>query len=290
MPTDQNQNLEYLVLKVFLYKFTPNFTLTENAGTTLFKIDRYAIDLDETFYTKYDITPFVVKYTFDQSITDNTFNWSLTLNDQVLSLQDINTRLLVHGQTIRSTPAGILIGDNVFDRLGQYESLARNFIDKPFILNAKKQRGQQANQLTNSTIDPLPFVNGLRLSDLIQDYDVLSCFLYKSTTTDINDLQGFIGPDTMGLSRFVVQPVGGTTLTPANLQNETILLSPYPNITSSSTLFSNEFSGFVMSRTTSQQVGGVDLVSLSGNGISRIFGSTRRLIKSSLFQNSIYDV
>src|SRR5208282_6087140 len=48
------------------------------------------------------------------------------------------------------------------------------------------------------------------------------------------------------------------------------------------------FNGFVMRKTLASSANQVDKVTISGNGWSRLFGSTRRAIKPSLFQNSLY--
>jgi len=54
------------------------------------------------------------------------------------------------------------------------------------------------------------------------------------------------------------------------------------------TLFSNEFNGFVMKKNITSSINQVDRVTISGNGWSRLFGSTRRAMKPSVFQNSLY--
>ena len=65
------------------------------------------------------------------------------------------------------------------------------------------------------------------------------------------------------------------------LQYESVLLTKMPN---GQTLFSNEFNGFVIKKNIISTINQVDRITITGNGWSRLFGSTRRAMKPSLFQ------
>jgi hypothetical protein len=70
MTTTNNQvSQEYLLIKCFLYKYTPEFNAQPAVTKTLSTFIPYAIELDDTtYFTKYDISPFVTSYSFEQSI------------------------------------------------------------------------------------------------------------------------------------------------------------------------------------------------------------------------------
>jgi hypothetical protein len=171
------------------------------------------------------------------------------------------------------------------------------------ILAAKHQRGATPGPLTvqNTNLSAVQStVPGLRLSDLIQEYDFVSVFLYKSTTPITNIYGTFVtstaSPANNPLMTFQyvttsdVAPVGLQNPTDPFLQYESVLLTKIkmPN-GQTQTLFSNEFNGFVMKKSIISVADNVDRVTINGNGWSRLFGSTRRSMKPSLFQNSLYE-
>lgn len=281
----QNGDIELLKLKVFLYKYTPQFTPTglDPLDTAeLSKIDRFSIPLDETkYFSVYDITDFVASYSFDQTITDNTFNWSVTLQDMAITFDVLNKNVLLSGPQLHPQ------GQNILN-LAQYEAEMDDLAqESSIIVAAKLGRGLTPAPMEikfNSTITPK---QGIRLSDLIQKYDMISCFLYKDITP-LDQLKVTVSKDDNG---FNVVSFGdtGRQLTAADLQQETILLSPGPNI-AEEPFFSNEFNGFVMTKSVVKSTGSVDMITLGGNGITRLFGATRRILKSSIMQSSIYNI
>lgn len=307
MPRSVEEKLEHVKLKVFLYKFAPGFERNKDAETkqkSLAKVDRYLIDLDEnSFFWKYDITDFVSNYSFTQNIDDNTYNWSLVLQDGHLALEDIDERLRVEGPKLTKVQNGQTVLDTtIFERIAEYDAEAREIADSSIILEAKQRRGITQPSLTVRVGDNLPTKTGIRLSDLIQRYDLISCFIYKNNTP-LSELRGTIedSTSTVGLPVFTLAEkktgfVGrfksafkaGKKLTSTDLQKESILLSKVSS--TGAPLFSNEFNGFVSSKTTTVNVNGVNVVNLTGNGITRLFGATRRVMKPSLFQSSIYDI
>lgn len=312
MPTSANGQLEFLKLKVFLYKYTPPFTQVANSTTTEFStIDKFTIELDESkYFRKYDISKFVSSYNFEQDLYGITFNWSVTLSDPILTANELETDLkadvdnppLLNDKLVsvgrNQTPTFLTTAG--LDSLSQYElgSSSKTLDDSSamapidIVKDAKLDRGH-AERWTNedslvNKIEDVPVVAGLRLSDIIQPYDLISVFLYKETTP-LEELKGFktlFVKQPIEAFHFVVDPAGTEKLTAKDLQKETILLSP---TVPGRTLFSNEFNGFVISKAVTRAIGGLDTVTINGNGTSRLLGATRRVIKPSLFTN-IYDI
>lgn len=281
----QNGDIELLKLKVFLYKFTPQFTSTgSEAEGTLSKIDRFSIELDEKkYFSVYDITDFVSTYSFDQTITDNTFNWSITLHDMPIPFAVLNKNVKISGPDLTNNA-----NSQTMLNLSQYDAEMDNFpFESRTIAAAKLARGKTEAPMVIKVGSTLSNKPGLRLSDIIQKYDVVSCFLYKDITP-LDQLKVAIVKDANGFNRASFVP-NGRQLTASDLQSETVLLSPGPNLPTEP-FFSNEFNGFVMTRSVSRALGAVDSVTITGNGITRLFGSTRRILKSSLMQGSIYNV
>ena len=316
----ENPSLDYYKLKVFLYKYTPVFNKQQLNVTSpiqqyvraedgsvvpgqsvpvtadntiqdqsrLSKIDRYTVELDEKkYFRKFDITEFVSNYTFSQDIAENTFSWSMTLQNTIIPFSQLNDRIKVEGPRIDTAALNIL---------AQYEAQARDAFDMDFINKAKIARGKTPDAMTAragvvSKVALIANKNGIRLEDLIQPYDVISVFLYKGTTP-IEELRGrktkAISAD--GPLVFALDPSSLTKLSDSDLKSETILMSPTSHIDADATLFSNEFNGFVMTKAATSTTDAVDTLNIAGNGITRLFGATRKLLKSSALQKSIYDL
>jgi hypothetical protein len=271
----------------------------------LAKIDRYTVELDEKkYFRKFDITEFVSNYTFAQDMNENTFSWSMVLHNAVIPFSQLNDRIKVEGPRIDAA---------ALENLAEYEAQARDAFDTTFIREAKELRGNVETGKTQDSMSVRAGVisrqsviasrNGIRLEDLIQPYDVVSVFLYRDTVP-VEDLTGrktkavsFDGPVV-----FAVDSSSISKLTAADLRTETILLSPKYVKTidettgaegfkiSDQTLFSNEFNGFIMAKATASTVDAVDTLTITGNGITRLFGATRKLLKSSALQTSLYDI
>lgn len=301
---DTNLTLDYYKMKVFLYKYTPSFSIAQTDPTEvtspLQAISRYHVDLDEKYFTKYDITEYVSSYNFSQEINANTYDWSVTLQNPILTFKQINDTLKVEGI--------IRWDSNNIQQLADYETLGESaskffyhVVESDYIVGAKRHRGQQSKSFDtkdspasdlltriDSTNTTAP---GLRLSDLVQPYDMISVFLYRGKTP-LEDLTGAeITDGDSGLTVFVPTADGLTPISKKQLQKESILLSR-TSLTDGiqTTLFNNEFIGFVMAKTFSSAIGEVDTMNISGNGVTRLFGSTRRIIKSSFFQKSIFSI
>jgi hypothetical protein len=284
---------EYLLVKCFLYKYTPFFTqqsAADTAGTfSLSTFTPYSAQLDDTkYFTKYDISGFVTDYTFDQNIDETTYSWSVTLQDLALSYGTINHSLKVTPLSGSQLTNGLSFSDssNSIDLLAAYETNALTFdnnldFNGP-ILQAKTNRGLYPGPLTvqnTNLTGALSTTPGLRLSDLIQEYDFISLFIYKNQTP-ITNIWGTYGvaelqPNNNNPLQFFtyvqtndVPPVGLQNPVDPYLQQESVLMTKMPN---GQTLFSNEFNGFVMKKNASSTINQVDKVTVSGNGWSRVF-------------------
>jgi hypothetical protein len=284
-------------------------TSTTFSGLSTFK--PYEIPLDDTHYfTKYDISQFVTSYAFEQNIDETTYSWSVELQDLALSYGLINSKLKVKPPSGSSLKGGLSFTNSSIsgNYLAEYETDANTFKNNTKaifgsnpanlvdpILTAKISRGFTPGPLTvqnpnlNAALSTVP---GLRLSDLIQEYDFISLFLYKNTTP-LTDIYGRVITLTGSVSALPNNPLylfeyaftnsdqvsfgnafnaaNYQPLTDANLQYESILMTKIkmPN-GQSQTLFSNEFNGFVMKKNTASAIGQVDRVTIAGNGWSRV--------------------
>jgi hypothetical protein len=351
MANNDQVSQEYLLIKCFLYKYTPPFSQVDLPPTasndfSLSTFTPYSVPLDDTtYFTKYDISQFVTDYSFAQNLDETTYSWSVTLQDLALSYGTINSKLKVNPPTGSTLTGGLSFSNaNSSDSLGllaEFESSANTFDNNDYtsddsanpILNAKFQRGMTPGPLTvqNSNLNRvLSTVPGLRLSDLIQEYDFISVFLYHNTTP-LTDIYGTVvlnsnagstntttGTVSTGFSAASASaPTSASalqnnplyvfnyaftdsdqisfgnafnkanfqTLSDANLQYESILMANMPN---GKTLFTNELNGFVMIKALNSAIDQVDKLVIGGNGWSRLFGATRRAIKTSLFANALY--
>jgi len=315
MAQNDQVSQEYLYIKCFLYKYTPEFNPQAGVTSSLSTFTPYSIDLDDTkYFTKYDISSFVTSYSFEQNIDETTYSWSVELQDLALSYGTINSKLKVKPPSGSSLKGGLSFSNSTDSALllAEYETNANNIENNNDdtagssnslntinpIKAAKQKRGATPGPLTvqNTNLTTvLSTTPGLRLSDLIQEYDFISLFLYKNQTPLSNIYGSFIpAPSTPANNPLVifqyttttdVPPVGLQSPTDPYLQYESVLLTKMPN---GQTLFSNEFNGFVMKKNLASAINQVDRVIMSGNGWSRLFGSTRRAVKPSLFQNSLY--
>jgi hypothetical protein len=307
---DNNQtNIEYLITKVFLYKYTPPFdpVIISNPNPSvpgLVSFDAYATVLNDTLYfTKYDISPFVVSYSVSQNIDETTYSWNLELQDLALSFSTIDNKLKVPApEGGKTTGLAFSTSTDSITRLAVYEANSDTLRDLTLpidnIISAKKNRGKGYAGLTvqnPALTGVLPQVPGLRLSDLIQEYDFISVYIYKNTTP-ITDVVGTFTTNQPPLpnnplpifvqgTSTISPPGNGLSPDDPNFKYETVLNSPMLN---GQPLFTNDLNGFVTKKTPIRAINQVDRIMLSGNGWSRLFGCTRRLIKPSYLTGALY--
>ena len=288
--------VEYLKIKCFAYSYRPPFTPIEKKTATLEVIEGVTFPLAEQYFNKYDISNYVVGYTFEQNLYENTFGWSIILEDHIFTDSDFVQFLSTNFQNqdpIKNTAALNNLANYEVMTPTPYERQAR--IDpSTFVKQAILGRGNAETEYVDK-LGGGQKVQGIRLSDLLQKYDMISLFLYKENspleelkgTKDFVEVQNDLGT-TLLLPIFIPSSAGvGLPLSVQDLQYETVLLSAHPNF--SETIFSNEFNGFIITKTFTRNISGVDEVTISGNGITRLLGSTRRIIKPSVLQDSIYN-
>jgi predicted metalloendopeptidase len=153
-PSDNQTNIEALQIKCFLYKYTPPFTVVVNppstqSSTALSSFTAYSTILDDTqYYTKYDLTDFVVSYSFEQNINETTYAWNVEFQDLALSFSTIDTKLKVPSSikgVVGYPTSGLAFSTdtNSIVRLSQYEVNASSdtTIDLNIVETAKKNRG-----------------------------------------------------------------------------------------------------------------------------------------------------
>ncbi len=303
MPADRR--LEHIRIKAFLYKFTPKFTRNATKDSrVLSSIDIYDVNLtegffdtplqpvdttlpgtplpgalppstsagDNSFFSMYDISDFISSYSFDQNIEENTYGWEVILRDAIIPFKRLNNDMRVVGRALTSTD---------FTRLAQYESQAVNISDVDTIELAKKERGVDQDNLSSRLGEDVEV--GIKLQDLIQPYDIISVYVYNRGT-HLNELLGTVEEDADGFKRFrPTDNFSSRPLTERELQVESILESS-PITYSGAPLFHNEFTGFVLGKSFMRATGQVDTINVKGNGLARLFGSTRKVVKSSVFQ------
>jgi hypothetical protein len=281
----ENQTIDNYKMKVFLYKYTPTFTKVGNSSPTTAsfpQVDKFVVELNESkYFSKYDITDLISSYSFSQDLSENTYSWSVIMQNVFLTFNELNTNFLVEGQRL---------GSNNLTNLAQYEASSNDITNVTnIIVQAKKNRGTTPDSMSIQAGAILPVKKGLKISDLIQPYDVISVFLYRGKAP-ITELTGTrIKDPATGRITFNIDQSGLYHLTAGDLRLESVLLSPDPD-DEDITLFSNEFNGFIMVKSVSSEVGSVETVNISGNGISRLFGATRRVVKQGVLQSSLYDI
>ena len=315
MANNDQVSQEYLLIKCFLYKYTPPFSPEGDVSNSLSTFSPFSIPLDNTkYFTKYDISGFVTSYNFSQKIDETTFSWSVDLQDLALSYSTINQKLKVLPPNGNPMRGGLSFSreTNSTSLLSVYETSASNYYNNTNgnaissdnltnpILYSKQRRGSSPGPLTSQNVNlnkVQSTVPGIRLSDLIQEYDFISVYLYKSLTP-ITDIWGtFTVDETLDNNPIQVFNYKVTSDTKPAFQSYKNPLDPYIQYESvlntvlpktGQPLFSNEFNGYVMKKNVMSSANQVDRVIVSGNGWSRLFGSTRRLIKPSLYQNALY--
>lgn len=321
MPIGNNSGLEYIHLKAFLYKFTPPFVSSGLKVTGQQKTNIVNVELDDSkYFSRYDITDYVVGFNASAKVREMSVGWSITLSDPVIDSKTLDLLVRSTDDTpklfennfatpkVRSVVPSAARGA-ALTRLSNYETSSPKTITSADVstfdgeldaapdrvLSSKLFRGQAEAQMTERASGKAPILFGLRLSDLIQPYDFVSVFVYKGTTPlfqlpGILDVSDTFLPESSKLARvrqFIVSPSGTDFLTEDLLKHESILLSPI-SPDARSTLFTPEINGFVVAKTVSRTAGGPDTVSISGLGVTKLLSSTRRVTTPGLRQSSLY--
>lgn len=350
MAISSNSGGEYLDVKVFLYKYTPQFTfdkvdtatqqvpntiattlapaptpvnlvetnpptkVTQSATETvegLYQVIKYSIDLNAPkYFSKFDITQYAKGYQFSQGLYGNTYNWSINFQDAVVPFAQlspsgtstvrkavsfrrptgvVNETSQVLGPTCRAQGFPTQSGDLV-DLMAQYEAesnwpssfntevsiiteayISRGTVITPYASNSQGNASSILNAPGSDIKFNNPQLDGLRLSDLVQKYNYVSVFVYKSS----------ISPTQARKSAFPggVRGANGTTraFDPSNEVH--LMLAGYKN----------EFNGFVTGKNFSRTPGQVDQLTVTGHGSLRLFSDTKTLYDPSILAGGVFE-
>lgn len=341
---------EYLDVKVFLYKYTPQFTLVPGGTSTQqvavqsqapagfppgqvgplpapsftgpvpsetvegpFQITQYKIDLNvPKYFSKFDISHYTKAYNFSQGLYGNVFDWTINLQDAIIPFGQLSpsaTSTVRKTVTFRS-PTGKIngapglagppcrsanfvgpINGDLVDLMAQYEAesnwpstlsrevntiiaayIGRGKVTVPYASNSQGDSNSILNAPGSDIKFNNPQLDGLRLSDLIQKYNYMSVFVYKSTVSPQQAIRTVFPVGTV--------PNESGTPDPFDLSNEVhLMLAGYKN----------EFNGFVTGKSFSRVIGQVDQLTVTGHGSLRLFSDTTTLFDPSITAKGFYD-
>lgn len=280
-----------------------------------YQVSQFSIDLDASkFFSKFDITQFVQSYTFGQSLHGNRYEWTLNCLDSVIPFTQLDSGSNL--PTVRKfvkflqppaitgqhfTPRGQFIGakgpscrhsgstssdSDLVHLMAEYEAegcYPTSFADEvATIEDVFIQRGTVSSNLqaTSSTsqVEVGASASGLRLGDLVQKYNFISVFVYKSPIS-FTQAKASLFPNGVPI-KDNPDPKVSSDFVPFDDSNEVHLMLAG---------FRNEFNGFVTSKAWTRAVGQVDQVSIVGQGILRLFSDTLSLYDPSILANGFYD-
>lgn len=318
---------EYLDVKVFLYKYTPQFTFekeqTESFSATnaqgqketvegTYQVTKYSIDLNASkYFSKFELTQYLESYQFKQALYGNVYDWSLSLQDAIIPFAQLapsntatvrkvvsfrgptgvaNETGVIRGPQCRQTNQGTIGGDLV-DLMAEYEAesnwptsfdtevdtitqayLARGTATVPFASNSQGDSNSILNAPGSNLSFNNPKLDGIRLGDLVQKYNYVSVFVYKSS----------VSPTQAKRAIFPSGSVLGAndSSRPFDPSNEVhLMLMGYKN----------EFNGFVTGKSFSRVPGQVDKVTITGHGSLRLFSDTTSLFNPALMARGVFD-
>lgn len=170
-------------------------------------------------------------------------------------------------------------------------AILQGYLQRGALTSGAASASQQANlsipnqsSIPGAVLPPTPLNipqltspnSGLRLSDLCQEYNLISVFVYKAPVSFAQAKQALF-PN----NQVPFQYKGSTPVTePFNEANEVHLMLAG---------FKNEFNGFISTKSFERDPGKVDLVHLGGHGILRLLSDTRVLADAALTLTSTYD-
>lgn len=267
-----------------------------------YQVSQFSIDLDASkFFSKFDITQFVQSYTFGQSLHGNRYEWTLNCLDSVIPFTQLDSGsnlptvrkvarfqqpsplggLFITAKGPPCRPSGSASSDSdLVHLMAEYEAegcYPKSFADEvATIEEVFLQRGNVATTLQASSSSNQ--ANGLRLGDLVQKYNFISVFVYKSPVS-FTQAKAALFPNGVPIVANP-DPKVSSDFTPFDESNEVHLMLAG---------FRNEFNGFVTSKAWTRAVGQVDQVSIVGQGILRLFSDTLSLYDPSILANGFYD-
>lgn len=238
-------------------------------------VQRFSIDLDEKYFSKIDISDFVIDYRFSYGI-HNQLDWNINFHNGTLDLAYLGTEQ--KNKYFIKMGQGLLQSDSDYSTLADFETEDDNFEGNYFDNIKIVQKAMEArtkNVTTNVTkqassseqdADISNRKPQVLLSDLIQKFDFVSLYIYKDKNP--------IDDDELNYDMVAVK------CQEKNIQFEEWL---------SQIGFSNEFNGFVIGKTPITQVGNLNTLSVTGAGSFCLLDRTKTLYSPTLFTGSLYD-
>lgn len=270
-----------------------------------FKIQRYTFPFEETYLSRFDITPFVKGYSYSQSLSESNLKWKLDLSDEIIPFSQLG----VEGNAVRRpirfpTSTGEyqevkanFTADQLISLIAQYQSeVTVGFQDevdrievamrlrgisdparKDIIIGLLKGAGSSANQILVLKENTIRDKDGIKLSDLIQKYSMVSAFVYNYPFSSdiVENAASTSNPN-------FFDEEGRILYTPTDFKNDADSANHFP-------MYEVEFNGFVVNLSSTSAVGAVNQISIDGHGILTLFESTRRIYSPTIFQRSIFD-
>ena len=250
-------------------------TITSNLG----RIQRFDIELDDKYLSKVDITDFLTGYNYTQSL-NGTISWNINLYNGVLNESQMDFYFASQPDSGITTQipkyeseednyikdsSGILPSDQDIDRITECNKNRANNVTK-YLTTVQATDYENAIDLQNRK--PV-----LLLSDLIQKYDFVSLYIYKSPNPiQESDIDG-------NSSDIFASQLQGAFSVP--LDNEFFLEVKHQ--------LSNEFNGFVFEKDVNEAIGQLNTLSISGTGVLGLLDRTKILYQPTLFTSSLYD-
>lgn len=255
------QEAEIATLKKELYTFSQGLS----------RIQRFSVELNEnTYFSKVDISDFVIDYRFNQSI-HNEINWVINLYNSTLDETKMSKYFLKTGFNLSEFT-------EPYSALVDYETEDDNFTGE-YDDNADIIKQAMINRANNVTIGVTQQASDQEkgqdltdrnpqflLSNLIQKFDFVSCYIYKSKEPIDETL--------------IDLTTSGSAFKSAGLNEEAWL---------EQNGFSNEFNGFVLSKTMTRAIGSMNTLSIAGAGAFCLLDRTKVLYSPTLFTQTLYD-
>lgn len=244
----------------------------------LSRVQRFEVELDEEkYFSKVDISDFVTDYKCSQKL-HNEISWSVNLFNGTLDQKNMDKYFLVRGNSLINPLDFSANGALSYSTLADYETeddnSTFNYGNEVSTINiAMNDRAKNVTTEVTQTASEKEKSDDISkrqpqilLSDLIQKFDFISCYIYKQNTPIDDTMLNF------GAS--------GQDLASKGIQEEVWMMQNG---------FSNEFNGFVISKTVTKQVGSLNTLSISGAGSFCLFDRTKVMYSPTLFTSSLYD-
>lgn len=326
MAVSSEANSEYLDIKVFLYKYTPDFQFISEdteAATTLvngqissekvekpYQVSQYNIALNAyQYFSKFDITPFAKSYRFQQSLYGGDYNWSLVLQDVIIpfaelspsststvrkavQFRDPNGRLTPAPGPFVRTDAQSNTTLDLIDLMAQYESeetYPTSFLkDVDNIETAFLARGTGQVPYQSTFQESVPGAAAATVQSIFTTFG----------NTPANQVSGLRLGDLVQKYNFISVFVYKGSVSAKQAQQALFptgkvppkneLFDPSNEVHLMLAGYKNEFNGFVTSKNWNRGVSQVDTITVAGQGALRLFSDTLTLYDPALIAGGMY--